>query len=157
MDDTRTSYLTPEGIKKLQEELAYLINVRRPEVAQQIADAKADGDLSENAGYDEAKNTQAFVEGRILTIKGLLSNAVIISENGSKEQVDVGSKVTIRDIEYGDQATYSIVGSAEVDPGNGRISLRSPIGHALMGHRKGDRVEVQTPNGAAQFEILAID
>jgi transcription elongation factor GreA len=157
MDDTRTSYLTPKGIKKLQEELDYLVNTRRPEVAQQIADAKADGDLSENAGYDEAKNTQAFVEGRILTIKGLLSNAVIINENGSKESVDVGSRVTIRDVEYGDQAKYTIVGSAEVDPDNGRISLRSPIGHALMGHRKGDRVEVQTPNGAAQFEILEIE
>jgi len=157
MDDAHTSYLTPEGIKKLQEELDYLVTIRRPEVAQQIADAKADGDLSENAGYDEAKNTQAFVEGRILTIKGLLSNAVIISENGSKESVDVGSKVTIRDLGFGDQATYTIVGSAEVDPGNGRISLRSPIGHALMGHRKGDHVEVQTPNGSAHFEILAID
>jgi transcription elongation factor GreA len=157
MDDTRTTYLTPEGIKKLQEELDYLVNTRRPEVARQIADAKADGDLSENAGYDEAKNTQAFVEGRILTIKGLLSNAVIIKENGSKDRVDVGSKVTIRDVEYGDRARYTIVGSAEVDPENGRISLRSPIGHALMGHRKGDRVEVQTPSGAAQFEILAIE
>jgi transcription elongation factor GreA len=157
MDDTRTSYLTPEGIKKLQEELNYLVNTRRPEVAQQIADAKADGDLSENAGYDEAKNTQAFVEGRILTIKGLLSNAVVIHENGSRESVDVGSRVTIRDLEYGDQAKYTIVGSAEVDPDNGRISLRSPIGHALMGHRKGDRIEVQTPNGAAQFEILDIE
>jgi transcription elongation factor GreA len=157
MDDTRTSYLTPEGIKKLQEELNYLVNTRRPEVAQQIADAKADGDLSENAGYDEAKNTQAFVEGRILTIKGLLSNAVVIHENGSRESVDVGSRVTIRDLEYGDQAKYTIVGSAEVDPDNGRISLRSPIGHALMGHRKGDRIEVQTPSGAAQFEILDIE
>jgi transcription elongation factor GreA len=157
MDDTRTTYLTPEGIKKLQEELDYLVNTRRPEVAQQIADAKADGDLSENAGYDEAKNTQAFVEGRILTVKGLLSNAVVIHENGSKESVDVGSKVTIRDVEFGDQAKYSIVGSAEVDPDNGRISLRSPIGRALMGHRKGDRIEVQTPNGAVQFEILSID
>ncbi len=157
MDDTRTSYLTPEGFRQFQEELDNLVNVRRPQVAQLIAEAKADGDLSENAGYEEAKNMQSFVEGRILTLKGLLSNAVIISENGSREQVDVGSKVTIRDVEYGDQATYSIVGSAEVDPGNGRISLRSPIGHALIGHRKGERVEVQTPNGTAQFEILAIE
>ena len=157
MEDARTSYLTPEGIKKLQEELEYLVNVRRPEVAQQIADAKADGDLSENAGYDEAKNTQAFVEGRILTIRGLLSNAVVIKENGSKESVDVGNKVTIRDVEYGDQATYTIVGSAEVDPGNGRISLRSPIGRALMGHHKGDRVEVETPSGTVHYIILAIE
>ena len=157
MDDAHTTYLTSEGIKKLQEELDYLVNTRRPEVAQQIADAKADGDLSENAGYDEAKNTQAFVEGRILTIKGLLSTAVVIKKNGSKDSVDVGNEVTIRDLEYGDQSTYTIVGSAEVDPGNGRISLRSPIGRALMGHQKGDRVEVQTPSGAAQFEILAIE
>jgi transcription elongation factor GreA len=157
MDDAHTTYLTSAGIKKLQEELDYLVNVRRPEVARQIADAKADGDLAENAGYEEAKNTQAFVEGRILTIKSLLSNAVIIKENGSKDSVDVGNKVTIRDLEYGDQSTYTIVGSAEVDPGNGRISLRSPIGHALMGHQKGDRVEVQTPSGAVQFEILAIE
>jgi transcription elongation factor GreA len=157
MDDTHATYLTPEGLRKLQEELDYLVNVRRPEVAQQIADAKADGDLSENAGYEEAKNTQAFVEGRILTLKGLLSNAVVIKENGSKESVDVGHTVTIRDMEYGDRATYTIVGSAEVDPANGRISLRSPIGHALIGRQKGDRVEVQTPNGSVQFEILAIE
>jgi transcription elongation factor GreA len=157
MDDTHTTYLTSEGIKKLQEELEYLVNIRRPEIARQIADAKADGDLSENAGYDEAKNTQAFVEGRILTIKGLLSNAVVISENGSRETVDVGSKVTIRDVEFGDETRYTIVGSAEVDPNNGRISLRSPIGHALMGHLKGDLVEVQTPNGTVEFEILAIE
>ena len=157
MDETHATYLTSEGRRKLQEELDYLVNVRRPEVARQLADAKADGDLSENAGYDEAKNTQAFVEGRILTIKGLLSNAVIIKENGSKESVEVGTKVTIRDVEYGDRGTYTIVGSAEVDPANGRISLNSPIGHALMGHRKGDRIRVQTPNGTAQFEILAIE
>ena len=157
MDDTHATYLTSEGLRKLQEELDYLVTVRRPEVARQIAEAKADGDVSENAGYDEAKNTQAFVEGRILTIKGLLANAVLIRQNGSNESVDVGNKVTIRDMEYGDRATYTIVGSAEVDPDNGRISLRSPIGSALMGHHKGDRVQVATPNGIIRFEILAIE
>jgi transcription elongation factor GreA len=156
MDDTNRTYLTPEGIKKLQEELDHLVNIRRPEIARLIADAKSDGDLAENAGYDEAKNTQAFVEGRILTIKGLLSNAVVISENGAKGIVDVGSKVTIRDIEYGDEMTYAIVGSAEVDPANGRISFRSPIGRALMGHQRGDRVSVETPGGMSRFEIIAI-
>lgn len=156
MEDTRSTYLTAEGVKKLQEELEYLINVRRPEVARQIAEAKADGDISENAGYDEAKNTQAFVEGRLLTVKNILSSAVIIHENGSKETVDIGSKVTIRDAEYGDQETYTIVGSTEVDPRNGRISLKSPIGRALMGHRKGERVQVQTPGGSAEFEIVTI-
>lgn len=156
MDDTNSNYLTAEGIRKLQEELDYLIDVRRPEVARQIGEAKADGDISENAGYDEAKNTQAFVEGRILTLKNILANAVVISNNGSKEHVDIGCTVTIHDVEYGDRETYTIVGSTEVDPGNGRISLKSPIGRALMGHRIGDLVEVQTPGGAVRFEVVEI-
>jgi transcription elongation factor GreA len=156
MHETQSNYLTAEGIKKLQEELDYLIDVRRPEVARQIAEAKADGDVSENAGYDEAKNTQAFVEGRILTLKNILANAVVISENGSKDRIDIGCKVTIRDEQYGDEETYTIVGSTEVDPGNGRISFKSPIGRALMGHRVGDLVEVETPGGTSEFEVVKI-
>jgi transcription elongation factor GreA len=156
MEDTHNVYLTADGIKKLQEELDYLVGVRRPEVARQIAEAKADGDISENAGYDEAKNAQAFVEGRILTLKNLLSNAVLIHENGSKETVGLGSTVTIQDVEYGDQETYTIVGSTEVDPGNGRISLKSPIWRALLGHHKGDMIDVQTPGGIAQFKVVTI-
>jgi transcription elongation factor GreA len=156
MEDENVTYLTADGIKKLQEELEYLVNVRRPEIAQQIADAKADGDLSENAGYDEAKNAQAFVEGRVLTVKNLLSTARVISENGKKDVVDVGARVTIRDVEYGDQETYTIVGSTEVSPTDGRISHRSPIGRALMGHRRGERVQVETPGGPVSFEIVTI-
>jgi transcription elongation factor GreA len=156
MEEPEKTYLTADGIKKLQEELDYLLTIRRPEVARLIAEAKSDGDVSENAGYDEAKNTQAFVEGRILTIKALLSNAVVISEGVSKDSVDVGTTVTIRDVRRGDRETYTIVGSAEVDPVNGRISLRSPIGRALMGRRKSDRVQVETPDGVVQFEIVAI-
>ncbi|MGQ9489971.1 MAG: transcription elongation factor GreA [Anaerolineae bacterium] len=156
MDDTNSHYLTPEGIKKLQEELDYLVNVRRPEIARLIAEAKADGDVSENAGYDEAKNTQAFVEGRILTLKNILANAVVINNRGTKDRVDIGSTVIIRDVQYGDQETYTIVGSTEVDPNNGRISLKSPIGRALMGRGTGDIVEVQTPGGTVQFEIVEI-
>jgi transcription elongation factor GreA len=156
MQETNATYLTAEGIKKLQEELDHLVNFRRPEIAGQIADAKADGDVSENAGYEEAKNAQAFNEGRILTLKSILGSAVVIRKNGSKETVDVGCKVTIRDVEFGDQEAYTIVGSTEVDPGNGRISFKSPIGRALMGRRKGERVEVQTPSGVAQFEIVNI-
>lgn len=151
-----SNYLTAEGIKKLQEELDYLITVRRPEVARQIAEAKADGDVSENAGYSEAKDAQAFTEGRILTLKTILANAVIIQKNGSKETVELGAKVTIRDVTFGDDETYTIVGSTEVDPVNGRISLKSPIGRALMGHRVGERVQVQTPGGMRQFEIVEI-
>jgi len=156
MEDTHAAYLTADGIKKLQEELDYLINVRRPEIARQIGEAKADGDISENAGYDEAKNAQAFAEGRILTIKNLLANAVVIDENGSTDVVRLGSTVTIRDMEYGDDETYAIVGSAEVDPANGRISLKSPIGQALLGHRKGDTVQVKVPSGVLHFEVIAI-
>jgi transcription elongation factor GreA len=156
MQDSHSTYLTAEGIKKLQEEMDYLVKVRRPEIASQIADAKADGDVSENAGYDEAKNAQAFVEGRIMTLKNLLLSAVLIKPNGSKEHVDLGSKVTIRDTRYGDEESYTIVGSTEVDPRNGRISLRSPIGRAIMGHRVGETVEVQTPGGVVQFEIAEI-
>ena len=156
MDEPNSHYLTAEGIQKLQEELEYLVNIRRPEVAHQIAEAKADGDISENAGYDEAKNTQAFVEGRILTLKNILTSAVIINSNGSKETVDIGCRVTIRDVAYGDEETYTIVGSTEVDPGNGYISFKAPIGHALMSHRIGDIVAVTTPGGSIEFEIIKI-
>ena len=156
MHETNTTYLTAEGLQKLQEELDYLVNTRRTEIAHQIADAKADGDLSENAGYDEAKNAQAFNEGRILTVKNILGNAVVIKENGSKEAVDLGCKVTIRDVTYGDEETYTIVGSTEVDPKAGRISLKSPTGRALMGRHVKDRVEVQTPGGTIEYEIITI-
>jgi transcription elongation factor GreA len=156
MHESNATYLTAEGLLKLQEELDYLVNTRRPEIARQIADAKADGDLSENAGYDEAKNVQAFNEGRILTLKNILGNAVVIRENGSKETVDLGCKVTIRDVAYGDEETYTIVGSTEVDPGNGRISFKSPIGRALMGRRVKDQVDVQTPGGIIEYEIITI-
>jgi transcription elongation factor GreA len=157
MEDLQgVTYVTSEGLAKLQEELDYLVNVRRPEIARQIHDAKADGDVSENAGYEEAKNAQAFNEGKILTLKGILSSAKIIRANGSKETVELGSRVTIRDAEYGDEETYTIVGSTEVDPGNGRISLKSPIGRALMGRRLNELVEVQAPGGMTQFEIVKI-
>ena len=156
MEESHNVYLTADGIKKLQEELDFLLTVRRPEIAQQIADAKSDGDISENAGYDEAKTAQAFVEGRIMTLKNLLGNAVVIRANGSKEIVELGVTVTIRDAESAEEEKYTIVNSTEVDPGNGRISLRSPIGRALMGHRRGEAVHVQTPSGSIQFEIVQI-
>ncbi|PKO22258.1 MAG: transcription elongation factor GreA [Chloroflexi bacterium HGW-Chloroflexi-1] len=156
MEDMQAVYLTADGLKKLQEELDFLVNVRRPQIAREIGDAKSDGDISENAGYDEAKNAQAFAEGRILTVKNLLARAVVINENGSKDAVELGATVTIRDVAYGDKETYTIVGSAEVDPAQGRISLKSPIGQALMGHRKGALVQVKTPGGMIQFAVVDI-
>jgi len=155
-DNRQPIYLTPEGLRKLQEELDYLCNVRRPEIAQQIHDAKAEGDVMENAGYDEAKNEQAFVEGRILTLQAMLRRAVLI-ESSSSEYVTLGSRVTIRERGSDELETYLIVGSAEADPSDGRISNVSPIGQALMGHAVGDVVTVDTPGGELVVEIVSIE
>lgn len=148
-------FLTPEGKQKLEEELEYLCSVRRPEVAQRIRAAKEEGDIMENVGYDEAKNEQAFVEGRILTIESLLKNAVLIEEEGPSDRVRLGSRVTVA--ERGEEPeTFRIVGSAEADPGNGLISNESPLGEALLGHEVGEEVAVNTPGGLLYFTIAEI-
>ncbi len=149
-------YLTREGYQRLQERLEYLIKVRRPQVAEQIREAKAMGDISENAGYDEAKNAQAFLEGEIAELEWKLKHAVIIEDEGVHGEVALGSQVTVRDEESGLEETYTIVGSAEADPFDGRISNESPVGKALMGHREGDVVEVETPGGTFRMRILSI-
>jgi transcription elongation factor GreA len=152
---TQETFLTQEGFQKLEQELEYLTTVRRVEVAQAIHDAKMDGDVSENAGYEEAKRQQGFLEGRIMTIEAMLKNAVIIESNGPSDTVVIGSKVTV--VEDGwEPETYTIVGSAEADPGAGRISNESPMGKALMGHHQGDQVTFKTPGGSAAVEILEI-
>ncbi len=149
-------YLTLEGKKKLEEELKYLTTVRRKEVAAAIQSAKEEGDISENSAYDEAKLTQGFLEGRIQTIEVQLREAVIIEKNGASDQVDVGSKVTV--VEEGfDEETYHIVGSAEADPLNGKISNESPIGRALLGAKKDDTVRAETPNGEIVFKVVKIE
>ena len=147
--------LTRDGWEKLQHELEQLRTTRRPEVAERIKHAKEFGDLSENAEYEDAKNEQGFLEGRILTLERLLRNAQIIEEEESGDgTVQVGSTVKLRD-EFGD-ATYTIVGPAEVDAAAGRISLESPVGKALIGHRKGEQVAVETPSGLRQVKILKV-
>lgn len=148
-------YLTAEGKKKLEEELEYLVNVRRREVAAEIQSAKEEGDISENSAYDEAKLSQGFVEGRIQTIEAQLQNAVLIEKNGKSDHVDVGSKVTVA--EDGLEETYVIVGSAEADPMNGRISNESPIGQALLGAKVGQKVTAETPGGALEIEVTKIE
>jgi transcription elongation factor GreA len=150
------TFLTPEGLQKLEEELEYLTTVRRSEIAQAIHEAKMDGDVSENAGYEEAKRQQAFLEGRILTIDSMLKNAVIIEPNGQSDTVALGSRVTVVE-EGGEPESYIIVGSAEADPGNGRISNESPLGSALIGHQAGDKVNFQAPGGSIEMEILSIE
>jgi transcription elongation factor GreA len=150
------TYLTPEGYEKLEEELHFLKTVRRPEIAHAIHDAKMDGDVSENAGYEEAKRQQAFLEGRIITIEAMLQNAVIIESNGPSDTVILGAQVTVAEEGF-EPETYTIVGSAEANPGDGRISNESPLGKALMGHRVGDKVAFVTPGGPVEMEILHIE
>ena len=150
------NFLTPEGLQKLEEELEFLKTVRRPQIARDIHEAKMDGDVSENAGYEEAKRQQAFLEGRIMTIDAILKNAVIIESDRSNDNVGLGARVTV--VEEGfEPETYTIVGSAEANPGAGRISNESPLGKALMGHKAGDRVAFDSPGGHVQMEILQIE
>jgi transcription elongation factor GreA len=153
---TNQTFLTPEGRQKLEEELEFLKTVRRPEVAEAIHEAKMDGDVSENAGYEEAKRQQAFLEGRIMTIEAMLENAVLIESNGPSDTVILGSQVTIVEAGF-EPETYTIVGSAEANPGDGRISNESPMGNALIGHRAGDGVSFDTPGGRVEVEILRIE
>ncbi len=150
-------YLTPEGLKKIKEELEWRINVRRPEIAKQIEAARKEGDLSENAGYDEAKYQAGMNEGRIMELQRKLKYAVIINpDDGPADTVTLGRTVTIVDKAFGDEERYTIVGSAEANPSEGKISNESPIGSALMGKKVGDVVTVQTPGGEIVFEIIDI-
>lgn len=151
-------YLTQSGLDALQEELDYLVGERRQEIAQQIAEAKAEGDLRENAGYDEAKNAQAFVEGRIRELKVKIHNAQIIDDSETPDNlVALGRKVVVRENGYNDEEVYTIVGSTETDPTNGRISNESPIGKALIGRAAGDVVRVEAPVGEIEFEIVRVE
>jgi len=149
-------YLTPEGLKKLEEELEYLKTIRRAEVAERLHNAMAEGEVEENPEYEDAKNEQAFVEGRILELEAILANAVVIENKGPANEVRLGSRVTIVDMETGDKEQYLIVGSAEADPLNGRISHESPVGRALLGHKVNDVVTVQAPQGVMKFKITHI-
>ena len=149
-------YLTLEGKKKLAEELEYLTTVRRKEVAAAIMSAKEEGDLSENSAYDEAKLQQGFLEGRVQTIESQLRHAIIIEENGHSDAVNIGSTVTVTE-DGDDEETYQIVGSAEADPLEGKISNESPIGMALIGAKKGQKIIAEAPGGAIEFKVLNIE
>jgi transcription elongation factor GreA len=150
-------FLTPEGRVKLEGELKQLREVRRPEVAERIRLSKEFSDTDDNAEFEEAKNEQAFVEGRILTLEKMLANAVPINaDHQLHDAVRLGSNVTVITDE-GDKEEYTIVGSAEVDPVHGRISNESPVGRALLGRRIGDDVEVKIPAGVLRLKISAIN
>ncbi len=150
-------YLTAEGAARLKAELEQLRGPARDEMAQRLRSAIQMGDLSENADYHKAKEDQGFLEGRIQNLEYLLKNAIIVEDEDSpKDRVDVGARVTVQ--ESGETPeTYYLVGIVEADPRNGRISHESPIGKALLGHRVGDEVIVETPGGNIQLKILKIE
>ena len=157
MSQTKKNIMTYEGIKKLEEELEYLKTVRRKEITEKIKVALGYGDLSENSEYDEAKNDQAFNEGRIIQLENMLKNAVVVDESEiPTDKVSVGSIVKVMDYEFDEEVEYAIVGSAEADPMNFKISNESPVGSALLGKKVGDVVEVTVPSGVSKFEVLEI-
>jgi transcription elongation factor GreA len=149
-------FLTSEGIEELRRELDYLVNVRRPELARILRRAIQQGDLSENADYIAAKEEQAFLEGRIQQIETMLRNAVLIEGNGPAGVVDLGSQVTVLEEGRETPEVFRIVGPAEADPLNGKVSHQSPLGQALLGRRAGDVVTVDAPAGPITFRVLEV-
>ena len=149
--------LTPEGYEKLKQEIEFLSNEKRREVADRIRTAREFGDIAENAEYDAAKNEQAHLEARIAMLEERLKNARVVTKKEIKSgEVSIGTKVRLRDVKAGKTVEYHIVGSAEADPSANKLSNESPVGKAIMGHKKGDVVEVAAPRGAMKFKILEI-
>ena len=153
----KKTVLTYEGLKEREEELRVLKMVRRKDVAEKIKEARGQGDLSENAEYDAAKEEQAEIEARIVALEKMLRNAEVIDEEElDKDIISIGSRVTLFDEEFQEEVIYAIVGSAEANPVNGRISNESPLGSVLIGHRKGDAVQVEAPDGMVTYKVLDI-
>jgi len=156
MNDKET-ILTQDGLKKYEEELENLKSVKRREVAERIKIAIGYGDISENSEYEDAKNEQAFIEGRIITLEKMLRNARIINNDEiDVDTVSVGCTVTVEDLEFGDHVDYTIVGTAESNPFENKISNESPLGKAILGMKKGTVVEVNVPAGNIQYKIVDI-
>lgn len=157
-DDDDETFVTKDGLKKLKDELEYLKDTRRKEVAQRLKEAISYGDLSENSEYEEAKNEQAFIEGRIIELEHKIKSAKIITEKVDKKtgkEVNIGSTVTVTGGEEHEQS-YTIVGATEADPFDHKISNESPIGKALLGRVRGDSVVVHTPAGTIKYEVIKV-
>ena len=155
--DNKQVKLTEDGLKQLEEQLEYLKTKKRKEVSEKIKVALGFGDLSENSEYDEAKNEQAQVEARIVSVENMLKNAIVIDESErDTSKVELGATVTIHDIEFDEDITYKIVGSTEADPDEGRLSDESPLGKSLMGKAEGEMIDVDAPAGVIQYKILKI-
>jgi len=156
-DTVKEVILTPEGYEKLKQEIEYLSNEKRREVADRIRQAREFGDIAENSEYDDAKNEQALLEHRIAMLEERLVAARVINKREiAKDVVSVGSKVRLRDVEANKTFEYHIVGSAEANPGENRLSNESPVGKAILGKKKGEVVEVAAPRGSLKFKILEI-
>ena len=154
----KVTVLTYEGLKNLEDELQELKTVKRKAVAEKIKEARGQGDLSENAEYDAAKEEQAEIEARIASIEKMLRTAEVIDEDGiDTDTVVIGGRVTLYDIEFDETTQFVIVGSAEADPANGRISNESPLGMALLGHRNDDVVEVEAPDGIIKYRVINVN
>ncbi|MBR6336646.1 MAG: transcription elongation factor GreA [Ruminococcus sp.] len=157
MAENKSRTVSKAGYAKLQEDLEYLVTVRRSEVAQKLKEARSFGDLSENAEYDEAKNDQAILEARISELEYIIANANVVDDDDiSVDEIGVGSVIKLRDIELDEIEELSIVGSTESDPDNGKISDESPIGKAALGKKVGDVFEVEAPMGTIKFEVIDI-
>ncbi len=149
--------LTPDGFKRLSEEIEYLASVKREEISERIKDAREFGDISENSEYNEAKNEQAKLEMRISNLEQKLRNARVLEGSEIRtDTVGIGSKVKLKDVKQGDTFQYIIVGSAEADPANQRLSNESPVGKAIMNHKAGETVKVSTPRGSYKYKIVSI-
>ncbi|HEY5575384.1 MAG TPA: transcription elongation factor GreA [Clostridiaceae bacterium] len=157
MSEIKKHMMTSEGVKKLEAELEILKTEKRKDITEKIKVALSFGDLSENSEYDEAKNEQAFVEGRIAQLENMLKNTIVVDESEiDADTVGIGSVVKIKDYSYNEVVEYSIVGSAEADPLEYKISNESPVGSAIIGKKVGDKVEVTVPDGTSKVEILEI-
>jgi transcription elongation factor GreA len=152
--NNKPTYISKDGLEKLRAELEEIVTLRRPEIAQRIHDAKEHGDLTENAEYEDAKNEQAFVEGRIAQLESMIKNATIIDETHSNDHVVIGSTVKVSGPDGSE--SFQIVGSAEARPTEGRISNESPVGRALLGRKKGESVTVSVPAGDFSYKITGI-
>lgn len=148
--------LTEEGLRKLEEKLDHLKTVRRGEVAERIKQAIEFGDISENSEYEDAKNEQAFIEGEIMTLEKMLRNSQIIEDGQGNDTVHLGNTVVIKDLEFDEDLEYTLVGSAEADPTELKISNESPVGEAILGQKVGSTVEVHVPAGVLKYKIVEI-
>lgn len=155
MSNTKEIYLTEEGLNEIKKELEYLKQVKRPEVINALKEARALGDLSENAEYDAARTEQAEVEGKITELEAMMEHVIVI-KTGETDKVSIGTRVKIKYVDDDEIEEYSIVGSKEADPFQNKISNESPIASAIMGHSVNDQVWVESPNGKYQVEIMEI-